>query len=80
MSLAVGQRVRFKAGTFKMIGREEMPLDGLTGVVVVVDANTVAIRLDQHFEVLDEWDNELIWSPDDDEFADVASMTEVVPS
>ena len=51
---------------------------GLTGTLKTVDENGYWVRLDKHFDVLDEWGNELqIWT-DETHDAHASTYIEVI--
>lgn len=68
LPLRIGDRVRMVTST--PVERSDIPA-GETGTVVVCDPDLVAIRLDRHWPILSEWDNELLWSPAEVQDADL---------
>jgi hypothetical protein len=59
-----GDRVAFCAGR-RPFSNGEFFLGGLTGTVMVAEPTLVCIRLHAHFVELDEWDNKVVWTPED---------------
>jgi len=54
---------------FHIIERGELKLTGMTGRVVDLHCATsihLGIELNDHHEILDEWDNQLIWTGEED--------------
>lgn len=64
-SFRIGAEIRFHPNTWKVITNYEMPLDGEVGTIVVMDEYTLGVKLHKHHEDLDEWENDLIWCPED---------------
>jgi len=59
MKLEIGQRVRLRRNV------ERFPHfiagAGLTGTVSYVDAAMVGVKMDEHIDGCEEWDNEVMW-------------------
>ena len=41
----------------------------MTGVVTEANADTVTVKMDEHFPGAEEWDNEVVWTDADREHA-----------
>lgn len=52
---------------------------GETGTVVVSDEGTLSVRMDQHIVGAEEWDNEIMWTENEDTLKDVPADLEVLP-
>ena len=65
LRIGAGTRVKFFNGTGRPILNSWLDLSGQTGRVVLLDAHTLAVKLDKHDARLDEWENEVIWTLDD---------------
>ncbi len=75
-NLTTGAKIKFKSNQAKMIDRESLDISNLTGVVESVDEYAVIIKLDNHIEDLDEWDNCIIYN--DDEIEECVEFFNVV--
>jgi len=83
MTLQVGQRVRLRRNV------ERYPHfiagAGLTGTVSYVDAAMVGVKMDEHIDGCEEWDNEVMWyaahvsMPGVDDFDGLEDDLEVLP-
>lgn len=60
--MEIGTRVRILRD--KIIDRGEWGI-GFTGTLIEAQPTVVAVKLDQHLELLDEWENAFIWTPED---------------
>lgn len=77
IDLKMGDRVRLRRDVERyphFIARA-----GMTGTVVIADHDTIAVRMDEHLDGCEEWDNEVIWSDDMDLLQDVDGDCEVLP-
>jgi hypothetical protein len=77
----IGDKVIFKENTYKDIMNVDIELGGLVGTVTDIKINNsrdwdyIYIKLDKYFEILDEWDNNLIYM--DDEFEELENNIEI---
>lgn len=65
--LIPGQKIKFVKDISVMIHKTDLQLNGLTGIVLDFDLNEgdeediVYVKLDKHFDILDEWSNTIIF-------------------
>lgn len=59
----VGSKVCFTSG-YAVVNRDGFDLDGFEGTVVEKNADEVHVKLDQHYDILNEWNNCLIFDAD----------------
>ena len=59
----VGHKVCFTSG-YAVVNRDGFDLDGFEGRVVKKDADEIHVKLDEHYEILNEWNNCLIFDAD----------------
>lgn len=59
----VGSNVIFTSG-YAVVNRDGFDLDGFEGKVIKKDYDAIFVKLDRHFDVLNEWDNCLIFDRD----------------
>lgn len=64
--LRAGERVKFPTPFSKQINNGwETDFSGQKGIVVENNDKEVYVKLDNHFSILNEWDNQLIFCEED---------------